>query len=481
MFKQKRRLLTFISVLLITGFLLTSFFSYFVSVTSLKHHVTSADLPLTSDNVFSEIQRDLLRPIFISSLMASDTFLRDWIISGENSKEAIIRYLQEIKSQYGAFTAFFVSEETRNYYHPDGVVKQVTPKNQRDLWYFRVRELTTDYEINVDIDEANSDMLTVFINYRVYDYEKQFIGVTGVGLTVNAVQQLISRYQQIYDRDIIFIDRQGQIKLSNNLLTGDKQDSQLLDLIQSERFIEKIASSDYASFEYDLGGHSVSINSRFIEEFGWYLVVLQRELKEKRKLLKTLFLNLAFCVFITCVVLIITNRTISSYQDDIELMATTDKLTGLYNRQALDLLFDQLIFDQSRSPAELALFILDIDHFKHVNDSFGHLAGDAVLEHFASLTVSRLRQMDIVCRWGGEEFLVLLKGCDLETAWNMAEELRLGILNNPLTFQKQSIAITVSVGVTTYQPEDTRDKMISRADKALYKAKQQGRNQVVSA
>lgn len=481
MFKQKRRLLTFISILLVTGFLLTSFFSYFISITSLEHHVRSTELPLTSDNIYSEIQRDLLRPIFISSLMASDTFLRDWIISGENSKEAITRYLQEIKTQYGAFTTFFVSEETRNYYHPDGVIKQINPNDQRDLWYFRVRELTTDYEINVDIDEANSDMLTVFINYRVHDYDKKFIGVTGVGLAVDAVHQLINRYQQIYDRDIMFIDRQGQIKLSNNSLEEDTQATQLLDLIHSKRFMEEISSLGSASLEYDLGGQSVSINSRFIEEFGWYLVVLQRELKGKSKLLKTLFLNLAFCVLITCVVLIITNRTISSYQDDIELMATTDKLTGLYNRQALDLLFDQLIFDQSRAPAELALFILDIDHFKHVNDSFGHLAGDAVLEHFSSLTVSRLRQMDIVCRWGGEEFLVLLKGCDLETAWNMAEELRLGILNNPLTFQGQSIAITVSVGVTTYQPEDTRDKMISRADKALYKAKRQGRNQVVSA
>lgn len=341
--------------------------------------------------------------------------------------------------------------------------------------------MTTDYEINVDIDEANNDMLTVFINYRVYDYNKKFIGVTGVGLAVNAVQLLIDRYQQIYDRDIMFIDRQGQIRLSNNSLDKDMQATPLLDLIQSKEFMEEISSTGSISLEYDLGGQSVSINSRFIEEFDWYLVVLQRELKGKGKLQKTLFLNLAFCVLITCVVLIITNRTISSYQDAIELMATTDKLTGLHNRQALDLLFDQLIFDQSRVPEELALLILDIDHFKHVNDSFGHLAGDAVLEHFANLIVSRLRQMDIVCRWGGEEFLVLLKGCDLDTALNMAEELRLGILNNPLTFQGEKIAITVSVGVTIYQPEDTRDAMISRADKALFEAKQQGRNKVASA
>lgn len=106
MFKQKKRLLTFISILLIIGFLLTSFSSYFISVTSLKNQVTYTELPLTSDNIYSEIQRDLLRPIFISSLMASDTFVRDWVMSGEGEQDAIIRYLQEIKSQYSAFTAF---------------------------------------------------------------------------------------------------------------------------------------------------------------------------------------------------------------------------------------------------------------------------------------------------------------------------------------------------------------------------------------
>jgi len=116
MFKVKRRLTRLISIFLITGFLFTSLASCFISISSLKHQVTHAELPLTSDNIYSEIQQDLLRPIFISSLMASDTFLRDWVLSGEKNHDTIIRYLNEIQGKLKTFTAFFVSEKSRNYY-----------------------------------------------------------------------------------------------------------------------------------------------------------------------------------------------------------------------------------------------------------------------------------------------------------------------------------------------------------------------------
>ncbi len=481
MFKQKKRLITFLSILLIVGFLLTSLASYFISVASLRYRLTHSELPLTSDTIYSEIQRDLLRPIFISSLMASNTFLRDWVIEKEQNQNAIVRYLKETQETYNTVTSFFVSEQTRNYYHPDGLVKQVKPDELRDSWYFRVRDMTEDFEINVDSDQKNDDALTVFINYRVYDYDKKFIGATGVGLTVNAVQKLINQYQLTYNRDIFFIDSGGNIKLSNTSSKQiQEQATELHALLQSKDFLTKVTAAETVAFQDTLKGQPISLNTRYIKEFDWYLVIMQSELQETGKLLRTLLLNLLFCAFITSVVLFITHRTISSYQQDIEHMATTDKLTGLYNRQALELLFKPLLLDQNRNPDGLSLLLLDIDHFKQINDSHGHLAGDAVLEHLATLIKSRLRETDIICRWGGEEFLILLKRCNLRAAANMAEELRLAIMNNPLSYQEHILNITVSLGVSEYHPEDTRKKLIGRADKALYSAKANGRNQVVS-
>ena len=161
-------------------------------------------------------------------------------------------------------------------------------------------------------------------------------------------------------------------------------------------------------------------------------------------------------------------------------MAITDELTGLYNRKALNLFLPSLLQEQIRNPNGLALLVIDIDHFKQVNDNHGHLAGDAALKHLANLVISRLRKIDIICRWGGEEFLIFIKGCNPETAFNMAEELRLSILNNPLCYQDKEVPVTVSIGITSYQPQDTRKTMFTRADKALYKAKSNGRNQCIS-
>ncbi|MCK5696398.1 MAG: cache domain-containing protein [Desulfobacula sp.] len=179
----KNKLILIVSLLLITGFVVTSLASYYVSRSSLRSQIAKRELPLTSDNIYSEIERDILRPVFISSFMANDTFLRDWVINGENDETQIIRYLKEIQDKYNTFTSFFVSEKTMTYYHAGGILKKINPKEERDRWYFRVRYM------------ANKDSMIIFINYRVYDYENNFIGATGVGLRVRAVKDLIRKYQ----------------------------------------------------------------------------------------------------------------------------------------------------------------------------------------------------------------------------------------------------------------------------------------------
>ena len=188
--------------LLVLGFIATSTISYLVAHDSLSDQVTGESLPLTSDNIYSEIERDLLRSILISSLMANDTFVRDWTIEGEEDPEAIQRYLTEIQQEYDTTTAFFVSEATRNYYHPRGILKEVNENDPDDAWYFRVREMRDDYEINVDTDTADPSRLNIFINYRVHDFNGDYIGATGIGLAVDSVAQLIATYERRYGRTI---------------------------------------------------------------------------------------------------------------------------------------------------------------------------------------------------------------------------------------------------------------------------------------
>ena len=305
-----------VSILLVAGFLATSFFSYFVSRTSLRSEISQNELPLTGDNVYSEIQNDLLRPVFISSFMANDTFLRDWVINGEIGENRIVQYLKEVQIKYNTFTSFFVSEKTRIYYHPDGILKKLSPDEERDKWYFRVRKMKDLYEINVDPDLANKDAMTIFINFRVFDYDNNFIGATGVGLTVNAVKKLIETYQNKYNRKIFFVDPNGKIKLAGANFKNSTQDASPNNYF--DRFKDRLDLNLEKSCSYSMGGHLIHANIRFIDEFGWYLVVEQSEQKTVAHIFKTLVINLAICILITIIVLFLINASVTKYQERIE-------------------------------------------------------------------------------------------------------------------------------------------------------------------
>src|SRR5690606_3055679 len=173
------------------GFLATSVSSYYIATDTLSRQISEQTLPLTSDNVYSEIQRDLLRPILISSLMSTDTFLRDWALDGESDPQRVQSYLAAIQQRYNTITAYFISDATLNYYHTTGIIKQMSETDPLDDWYFRARGINEPYEINVDHDTADRRRLNIFVNYRVFDYSGNFIGVTGVSLAGESVAHLI--------------------------------------------------------------------------------------------------------------------------------------------------------------------------------------------------------------------------------------------------------------------------------------------------
>jgi hypothetical protein len=311
---KKAKLMAAVGALLVAGFLITSLASYFVSRKSLRAEISLNELPLTSDNIYSEIQRDLLSPIFISSLMASDTFLRDWVMAGETDETQITRYLKEIKTRYNTFTSFFVSEKTRTYYHFDGILKRVSEKEERDAWYFRVRDMKENYEINFDPDLANKDNMTIFINYRVFDYDHRYIGATGVGLTIHAVNERIENYQEKYKRTIYFVDKKGDIKL-----TGPGFDKTITNISHfGQDFRDRLNETSESSFSYVKDGPLIHANIRYIKEFGWYLVVEQAEEETLKQIHSTLLMNLAVCLAVTLVILILVNMAVTAYQQRIE-------------------------------------------------------------------------------------------------------------------------------------------------------------------
>lgn len=163
---------------------------------------------------------------------------------------------------------------------------------------------------------------------------------------------------------------------------------------------------------------------------------------------------------------------------EIEVMSKTDKLTGLANRMHLD---DQLEIEYKRASRHghsLVLLVVDLDHFKKINDTYGHLGGDAVLREVGKHLNENLRQTDFVGRYGGEEFVVILPETILESALSIAENIRKSIEATPVIFERDELIITASIGVADFRPEQHKkfEDIFALSDDALYYSKEKGRN-----
>lgn len=170
-------------------------------------------------------------------------------------------------------------------------------------------------------------------------------------------------------------------------------------------------------------------------------------------------------------------------QTHLENLALTDALTGAVNRHQFNLVLDEEISKADNQQRSLSVLLLDIDHFKEVNDSFGHGVGDEVLVAFYLACKASVRSTDVIARIGGEEFVIILPNTNSEHAYQFAERLRVKIEDLKVVVEEKTIDLTVSIGVSQWQSElfDSAQEFIANADKLLYQAKKEGRNKVVVA
>jgi len=167
----------------------------------------------------------------------------------------------------------------------------------------------------------------------------------------------------------------------------------------------------------------------------------------------------------------------------LEQQVNTDHLTQLYNKKHFWHALSQELDRTQRSLQPTTLIMMDIDHFKSFNDNYGHLVGDKVLAHLASLITDSVRSIDIACRYGGEEFTIILPSTPLLVGAQVAERLRSRVEQSPLVTAQDRLNITISLGVDVCIKRDalTPEQLVASADRQLYRAKQQGRNQVQCA
>lgn len=471
--------------LLLGGLGTLSVLTYLRARALIEQQTTSRTLPLTSDAVGSGIEQNLLQPVVASRLMADNKWLESSLCRDDEHSTALRTYLQRIQERTGAATAFLVAEATKHYYHSSGLLKTLSPEDPQDKWYQRFVNTGEQLELNIDRDTADPSRLTAFINVRIDDDEGKLLGVTGIGLDVRDLEQLLRRYQQIYGVRILLLNRDGRILLASDQSSGQLQQQPLIGAESS-----RILSSSDLSLRLRSHSEDLYVRATRIPEVDLSLLVIQEQSPEESAFHQLLIQNLVAAVMISVVLIILAQATLGRDQKQLETIARTDKLTGLLNRRQFDRSFAELCQRAERSGSPLAAVVMDIDHFKRVNDTHGHPIGDAVLRHVSQRIASQVRESDPLFRWGGEEFLLLLLGCDQRMAQERLEAIRSDLRAHPLQLSQlddnkaqpseapQYLPVTLSFGLTHHRQGESSAALVQRADEALYNAKREGRDRI---
>jgi diguanylate cyclase (GGDEF)-like protein len=484
--QQRRRLLGWLTVILSLTFAAASGLAYWVASGEVRRGIVERELPLTSESIYSEIQRDILRPVFVSAQMAQNTWLRDWVEAGERDVEPLLRYLREVKANNAAVTSFYVSAQTRRYYHPSGAEKTVSERDPGDAWFFRVLKMKDTYEISADPDAMNQLLLTLFINYKMLSKDGKLLGVTGVGLSSENLVKLVKEYERRFSRRISLLDEEGSVVLtsdSQTTLPGKTRITPKLSQLQGLRDLEpQILNRDPSQTRLSYvseHGTTTFVNSRFVPELRWYVLVEQDETQALAPVRRVLWWSALIGLAALLLTITVVNTVVGRFQRRLELMASTDELSQLPNRRSGENALDSALQAARSGGQPLGLLVVDVDHFKRVNDTHGHAVGDRVIAEVARLAQQAVRPSDLVARWGGEEFVVVLRNSDPASTAKVAQRVCDTVAQARIDVPGQALAATVSVGAAQWAAGESGAGFFARADAALLRAKQAGRNRVV--
>lgn len=472
----KNKVVFIITFLLISFSIGSSFLNYLKSLEETQIQLKERSLPLSIDNIYTEVQKNLIEPTLVSSMMANDTFLKDWLMHEEVEVEKIAKYLETIKNKYNMFSTFLVSNKSGNYYTAKGVLEKVEEDNPNNAWYFKFRDIQEPYEINLDFNKYMGDSLIMFINYKIFDDEFHYLGATGIGIKISYINEMLKHFRIKYNFNVYFVDKKGEVVLSE---VGVNRLSHLKESEELQQLSGDILEESSKTIEYEKGGKHYILNTKYIKELNLYLLVEAEIEKFTKEVEKTFYLNLIISLIVTCIIIAIILYTVKGYNKKLEQLAAHDSLTKLPNRRTFNLNFEKALRLFSRDKIARSIIFLDIDNFKFINDNYGHIVGDKVLKRIAIILNMQVRVSDNIARWGGEEFLILLNDSSLEDSYEVAQKIRVAFENDIELHDLIKGGVTASFGVTTFYEDDTIEKIVARADEALYKAKHSGKNCVM--
>ncbi|GAA0854672.1 sensor domain-containing diguanylate cyclase [Aliiglaciecola litoralis] len=417
----------------------------------------------------SLIVDQLLKPLHVSQTLAEAKELKDLMKNPEVDEKTVFEMLRRLELEFD-MEFFIASDLTRMQYNSNGT-KLALVEGKVD-WYFRYKEWQQDAIADIGQWEDPN----FYIDLKVYD-DKKFVGFFGISKSLDSFVDIFAQYKALHGYDFIFVDQDDNIALSSDpeLIVNKTVFTTLQSLEWYEGLSsERIAKGSLNNALVSINGKDALIAEVKVDPFGWTMYLLTPLQARQTEISRSFIVSVVTLLVIIFALFFLIYHLLYHFKKDMQKNFQTDPLTRLPNRNKVELRYAEML-DKKQS---VGLILIDIDHFKTVNDTHGHNAGDQVLRQIAKLLQNQLRDGDVVGRWGGEEFVLLLPDTTADQAFEVAQKLRENLAKMTASTGSISLQVTASFGVSHTDTERALTDLLGYADDALYQAKRDGRNMV---
>ena len=405
-------------------------------------------------------------------MMANDIFLFKWCEdeTGDTDDEHaqnLYDYLKAYQTKYNYDIVFFVSNKTYNYYYNDGLNKVVAPDDEFDSWYFNFLDLNQEYDIQIDHDEVNDFSVSLFVNCLVVDKSGEILGVVGVGNKIDDFESSVGDLTENLSISAGIVNKgnaHNSFKGSSGVYMTTEDAATAFNLSEDDVLMDV----DKAGYTWIDGYLCTTIYHN--NDLNWNIVVQKDTRSTVNNMLRQTYgrVSLMFVIIlgfgIICIVLL------SRLNSATRIKENTDELTGLINAKLFREIYEEKrkkLFHKTKA----SLFILDIDNFKHFNDTYGHMYGNTIIRTMATYLNDSIGSNGIVSRWGGDEFVGIVF-LDVQNTKAVMDELQ------QLVQQLDTkSSLSFSCGIAEIDYHKSLDDSFKFADSALYTSKGNGKAQ----
>lgn len=463
------RYLTALYFITIIAIVAMSYFTFREAINSYNKNQHQSIVPL-----FSLATSEVIRPLNVANFMANDPLLIEFVEQEQLDKVSLLQYLQRFSTQYQMLT--FIALDKHNLIL-DSNNKNISMSHEKAEWYHRLK----NQDNNQFADIGNSENPHLYFDMKLFNDQDKFIGFIGVAIDLNHFAKQFKKYSERFGYELIFVDQHNNVTLSSNALmkTESHQWNNETVNIKDLSWYQQLLSNESIYRPTDtlvtVDSNERIISQMPIQALNWRMFIISPPVNKQSEYWQLLLTRVGIFLMVIMLLFAAFFAIIDYFKNRLVADTEIDFLTKLPNRNYINWKFEEINCQHKN----ICVVIADIDHFKAVNDKYGHNVGDDVLKEIAHLLSNNLRREDISSRWGGEEFVLLLPEATIEQTHDIIERIRQSIATRSFTDKthQHTFNLSVSFGIASNLGQKSQlNDLIEQADQALYQAKDKGRN-----